>query len=124
MTSIRNAVIAMMAVCIGLQIAACNSLALSGDKRYKTELNNVLLSAQSDFDKDGAVSPTTLKKMEGLLGKYRAEYAEKGSFIRFQEMVDLINRAEQTPAEAFGLYREAFAKKIECESYLTTEIKD
>lgn len=124
MASIRNAVFVMMAVCIGLQIAACNSLALSGDKRYKTEINNVLLSAASDFEKNGSVSAVTTKKMETLLTKYEAEYGGKGSYMRVKEMLDLIKEAEANPTGAFNIYRQALQKKTEAEGYLTTEIMD
>lgn len=123
MASIRNAVLVMMAFCIGLQIVACNSLALSGDKRYKTEVNNVLLNAQADFDKNGAISEATQKKMTALLTKYEAEYSGKGSYMKLKDMVTAIDEAEADPANAFKKYQAALAMKHEAENFLTTEFQ-
>lgn len=124
MAALRLAVIALMIGCISLQVVACTTLALSGAKRYKTEMNNVLLNAQRDFEKDGAVSATTKGKMEKLLTKYQTEFGEKGSYMRFKEMYDLIVEAEAKPNEAFQKYQVAMQKKSDAEGYLTTEIMD
>jgi hypothetical protein len=124
MVRLRNAVIVMMLICIGLQLVACNSLALSGDKRYKTEINNVLLNCNEDFSKNGEVSDATVAKMDKMVTKYQADYGEKGSFIRFKEMIELVKKAKADSANAFNLMQQAMMKKSEVEGYLTTEVKD
>src|SRR5690242_2762220 len=124
MKTLRNAILALMVVCIGLQIVACTTLALNGDKRYQLALNNVLLNVQSDFDKDGSVSSSTRKKLDELLTKYEKDYGTKASYTDTKKMRDLINDAESNEASKFSKYQEALQMKTEAEQYLTTEIKN
>ena len=124
MKAMRNAILVLMVVCVGLQFVACKTLALGGDKRYKVELNNILLNVDTEFSKDGAVTPGTRKKLDEFLTKYEADYGTKASFTETKKMRDLINEADTTPeATRFTKYQEAMASKASAEQYLTTEIK-
>jgi hypothetical protein len=126
MVSLRNSLIALMFVCVGLQIAACNSLALTGDKRYKAEVNAVLLSVSSDLDKDGAISAYSQKKVDALIAKYEKDYGGKASFMKIKEMNDLLKAAAADTSQAtqFRKIEEAKQAREMAESYLTTEIKE
>jgi hypothetical protein len=123
MKVLRNGILVLMVICVGLQFVACSTLAMNGDKRYKVELNNILLRVQSDFDKSGAVSGDTRKKLDDFLTKYEADYSSKASYTDAKKMRDLINEAEADPNTAFGKYQQALALKTSAEEYLTTEVK-
>lgn len=123
MKTLRNGILVLMALCVGLQIVACTTLALSGDKRYKVELNNIFTNVQADFDKDGGISPATKKKLDELITKYEADYGTKASFTDMKKMRDKIVEAESNPDNKFHIYQEALQLKTEAEQYLTTEVK-
>jgi hypothetical protein len=123
MKGLRNGILALMALCVGLQFVACSTLALNGDKRYKVELNNIFLNVQSDFDKEGGATPQTRKKLDELITKYEADYGKKASFTCMKQMRDAINEAEADPNNKFSKYQVALQLKNEAEDYLTTEIK-
>jgi predicted GTPase len=126
MNALRNWVIAIMLVNIGLQLAACSTLAVSGDKRYKAELNSVLLAVQSDLESNGSISAKTEKKLDGLLTKYESTYGQKGSYIRTKDMRDKLReaKADTNPSTQFQKIEEAKMLKTEAEGFLTTEIKE
>ena len=126
MNALRNWMIVLMLTSMGLQIVACNTLAVTGDKRYKAELNSVLLSVQADLEASGALAARTEKKLDALLTKYEPTYGPKGSFIRVKEMRDKLReaKADTNPATQFQKIEEAKMLKTECENFLSTEIKD
>ena len=126
MKSLRNGILALMVICVGLQFVACSTLALNGDKRYKVELNNILLNVQSDFDKNGDVTPEDRKKLSEFLTKYQTDYGKKASYQAAKAMNDDIVAAEAMDTQdpnRFAKFQQALSNKTESEQYLTTEVK-
>jgi hypothetical protein len=126
MNALRNWMIVLMLTSMGLQIVACTTLAVTGDKRYKAELNSVLLMVQADLEANGALGPKAEKKLDALITKYEPTYGQKGSFLRTKQMRDKLaeSKADTNPATQFQKIEEAKQLKTEAEGYLSTEIKE
>ncbi|MBN2082629.1 hypothetical protein JW859_10550 [bacterium] len=124
MHRISNILLALVAVGLLLSIFGCTSLALSGDKKYKTDLTNVLLKIKAEIESDGDVPETSISKLEKLLSKSEAEFGKKGSFREAQLIVADLKKANEEPGNKFNLNQNALLKIIGVLETLKTEVQD
>jgi hypothetical protein len=92
--------------CIVAGLASCNSLALTGAKKYKTDMNNALTNIDQEISKDGKVSDKSLAALEAKLAAYKTTFGEKPSYKYMVSVVDLIKKAQGDPNQAFSLYQQ------------------
>ena len=90
---------------LALCLSACNSLALTGPKKYKVDLQNIMLQIKSEIDNQGSVSEKTMNKLDGFLEKHREEFGGKGSFMRSEEALEAIKEAKAGEAEGKNVFQ-------------------
>ena len=102
---------------------SCTALALSGAKKYKVDLSNVMLKVRDQIESDGEVNERTTAKFESVLAKYEEEFGMKGSHIRATEALAEIKQAQANPVDAFMHYRNADVKISDVMDMLKTEVQ-
>ena len=121
--------IALLASLLALAFSlnSCNALALTGAKKYKVDLSNILLALKADIENNGEVSDKNLSKLEGFLAKHREEFSTKGSFMRASEALTEIRTARDEYAagrNGFMNYQAAKQLIFQTQDMLKTEVKD
>ena len=113
--------------CIVLLVSfaiSCNALALGGDKKYKVDLSNILLTIQKQIENDGEVSDKMETKLTKYMEKSKEEFGGKGSWIWAEKAMNHIVEAKTNPGQAFMLYQTAKMEIAECFDMLKTEVQD
>ena len=102
--------------------ASCQTLALTGAKKYKVDLTQVMMKIQAEIEQDGEVSDRTVEKLENLINASRDEYGKKGSFIRSEYVLETLKQAKEKPDEKFQILRSTSVVCDEVLEMLKTEV--
>ena len=124
MHAFRITMILLVALGFVLAVASCNTIAITGDKKYKSDMSNALQNVKNEIEQNGSVSDAKLKKLESLLASYQEEYSKKGSHIISTEAVEMIYKAKEDPANEFKLLQQANQSIYQALDTLKTEVKD
>lgn len=127
MQHVKTGILAAVVLAFLLGLCSCNSLALTGPKKYKVDLSNILLAVKGDIENTGAVSEKNVTKLQEFLDANREEFGTKGSFIRTQEALDSILASQSAIAEGkdgFMMLQEAKQSIYSAQDMLKTEVKD
>jgi len=116
--------LALVAVGLLLGMLSCNSLALSGDKKYKTDLTNVLLKIKAQIEQEGDVPEGSVTKLEKLLDNNEEQFGKKGSFREATMIVEDLKNANADPAQKYSMNQNALLKIIGVLETLKTEVQD
>jgi hypothetical protein len=107
-----------------LGIAGCNALALSGEKKYKVDLQNSLLRIKDEIEQDGEISDRSIGKLQSVLEKYEEEFSQKGSYATALKLIETADRIKDEPNNEFTLNQSVLMMIVDIEDTLKTEIKD
>lgn len=124
MHNLRIGLLALAAVCILFNLVGCKTLALSGEKKYKVDLSNVVLNIKDEIEKTGDVSDDKLVKFEKLMDKYRDQFGDKGSFQFATQALAELKEAKANPDDAFKMLNVAVGDCGQVLEMLKTEIQD
>lgn len=124
MKIISTGVICLIILAYIINLSGCQAIAISGDKKYKVALSNVILKATDEINTDGKVKDATVTKLESLLEQYEEDYGNRGSFLRASTALDLIKQAGEKPDQAFQILQNAKQSMFESQEMLKTEVKD
>jgi hypothetical protein len=111
--------VALIALLLG-----CNALALGGAKKYKVDLQNILMNIQDEVDRDGMVSDRTYNKFKGFMDKYQEEYGRKGSYIKAKNVLEHVTNARGDSENGFMEYQKAKMEITLCQDLLKTEVQE
>jgi hypothetical protein len=118
-----GAAVLIAAALLGI-LASCQSLALSGSRKYKTDLLNALLNIESEIEKDGAVTDRNIDKLEKVLARYEPEYGKKASFMYASEVLRICKDVQTNkPADAFSQYKSVQMQITNTGEVLKTEVE-
>lgn len=105
-------------------LLGCNALALGGAKKYKVDLQNVLMNIQDEVESEGIVSDRTYSKFQNFMEKYKEDYGNKGSYIKAQNVLEHLTAARNDPENAFMEYQKAKMEITLAQDLLKTEVQD
>ena len=123
----RNAstiILALVAACLLIGILGCTSLALSGEKKYKVDVTNVLLKMKAQIEQDGEIPEATVKKLNAVLRKYEAEFSKNGSYGECQYIAETLETSKDSTQSLFQTNQNVMMMIIGVLETLKTEIKD
>ena len=113
----------LILVSAGLLASSCQSLALSGPKKFKVDLQNVLVNMDREITNDGHVSDKTSAKLDAVLLKYQGEYAKLGSFMTAQQIQITLQQVKTEPNNEFNLNKSIMMNISEVNDMLKTEVQ-
>lgn len=105
-------------------LMGCNALALGGAKKYKVDLQNILMNITDEIDRDGKVAERTYSKFQSFMDKYEEEYGRKGSYVKALNVMEHVTAARNTPDNAFMEYQKAKMEITLCQDLLKTEVQE
>ena len=105
-------------------LLGCNALALGGAKKYKVDLQNIMMAIQDEVDRDGMVSDRTYTKFQNFMAKHEEEFGRKGSYIKAKNVMEHVTAALNNPDNAFMDYQKAKMEITLCQDLLKTEVQD
>ena len=111
--------IALIALLLG-----CNALALGGAKKYKVDLQNIMMNIQDEVNRDGLVSDGTYRKFQNFMEKYEEDYGRKGSYVKALNVMEHVTAAKNNPDNAFMDYQKAKMEITLCQDLLKTEVQE
>lgn len=108
-------------------LASCDevkgNVALSGPKRYKSEVSANLLEIKDEIEKNGQVSEPSYNKLSGILDRYKDEFGGKGSYHNLQEIKKHLDTGRENPSAAFQANQEAIIMVGRAQDVLMTEVQ-
>ena len=120
----RISMIVLVTLGFVLAVASCNSLAITGDKKYKADISNALQNVKNEIEQNGSVSDVKLKKLESVVANYEADYSNKSSLIIAKQALDAIHQAQAEPNNQFNLLQQASGDIYAALDALKTEFND
>jgi len=124
MNSFRITMLVLVALGLMLAVASCDSVAITGDGKYKADMSNALQNLKNQIEQDGTVTEQKVQKLETLLTNYEADYGKKASHIHSKTAIASIKEAQADPANEFKNLTAAKAAIYMALDALKTEIKD
>lgn len=118
------ALLVLFAVGMLLGSFGCKALALSGEKKYKVDLQNALLRIKDEIEGAGVISDNSIKKLQGILDKYEKEFSERGSYVSAVKLIEAAARVKEEPQNEFMINQSVLMMIVDIEDTLKTEIKD
>lgn len=123
MRTIHIALVIGAVACLLLQVA-CKTLAMTGAKKYRVEITNAVNQVGEDITNEGKVSAAHVKKLQKVLDTYAADFPTWGTYINAQQIIKLVEEAEQDQATAFTKYKEVQSKINYIQDMIRTEVPD
>ncbi|GEM_PF-2638879 len=123
----RNAstiILALVAACLLIGMLGCTSLALSGGKKYKVDVTNVLLRMKAQIEQDGEIADGTVSKLKSVMSKYEAEFSQNGSYVTCKRIVETLEGAKDSSLTTFQMNQNVMQMIVDVLETLKTEIKD
>lgn len=124
MLFVRFALLWLVLATIVVGVVCCNTLALSGEKKYKVDLSNVLLNIVDEIETNGAVPDRTFNKLAGLLEKSEEEFGIRTSHMQSKAALESLQKAKDDPSNAFEHYQNALMCIANVQDALKTEVRD
>jgi hypothetical protein len=124
MKTIKTALFILALVCFTTGLVSCTSLALSGAKKYKVDLINVLNNLDQEIQQDGKVKPASVAALESKLAQYKKDFGDKASYIQASQVLELIKKADAEPGEAFNYLQQASGMVLSVSDTLKLEVPD
>jgi hypothetical protein len=118
------ALLVLVATGLLLGMLGCNALALSGEKKYKVDLQNALLRLQDEIEQNGEISDRAMGKLQAVLDKYQEEFGNNGSYATALKLIETANRIKDEPNNEFTLNQSVLMMIVDIQETLKTEIKD
>lgn len=123
----RNAstiILALVAACMLIGMLGCSTLALSGAKKYKVDVTNVLLKMKAQIEQDGEIPEATVGKLSSLLDKYEAEFSKNGSYVTCKRILETLEGAKESSLSMFQTNQNVMKMIIDVLETLKTEIRE
>lgn len=117
-------ILALVAACMLIGILGCSSLALTGGKKYKVDVTNVLLKMKTQIEQDGEVPEGTIGKLSSVLSKYESEFSENSSYTTCKRILETLQGEAESGLTKFQVNRNVMKMLIDVLDTLKTEIKD
>jgi hypothetical protein len=124
MLFVRFALLWLVLATIVVGVVCCKTLALSGEKKYKVDLSNVLLNIKDEIDTNGVVSDKTYNKFADFLEKSEEEFGIRASHMLSKDALESIRQAKDDPNSKFQHYQNALMSIANVQDALKTEVKD
>ena len=124
MTHIKLFILALGLLAFIASTAGCNTLALTGHKKYQVDLSNLLLQIRKQIEEQGKITPKLLNKYDMFLSRHNEAYALKGSHIRASEALAELKLGANATEEI--RYQHNLTAKLlmsQSQDLLTTEAK-
>ena len=118
------ALLVLAAAGLMLGTFGCKALALSGEKKYKVDLQNSLLKIKDEIEEKGEISDRAISKLQGILDKYEEEFSQKGSYMSALKLIETAARVKEEPQNEFLINQSVLMMIVDIEDTLKTEIKD
>lgn len=123
MRNVSTIILALVAASMLIGILGCTSLALTGAKKYKVEVTNVLLKMKAQIEQDGEITEATTNKLSKVLDKYETEFGKKSSYLTCKIMLDTLQGAETSGRTTFQINQDVMAMIVDVLDTLKTEVK-
>jgi hypothetical protein len=114
------ALLALTASCDVIQ----GNVALSGPKRYKSELSALALQMKDEIDQKGEISGGTDKKLAELMTNWEPEMGKLGSFIKLRDIRASMDEIKANPSVQFKKNQQIALDISDMLEILKTEVKD
>lgn len=124
MPFVRLALLWLVLATIVVGVVCCNTLALSGEKKYKVDLSSILLNIVDEIETDGVVSERTYTKFAGLLERTEEEFGVRSSHMLSKDALKALQNAKEDPNSAFDHYQNALMNIANVQDALKTEIRE
>lgn len=118
------ALLVLVATGLLLGMLSCNALALSGEKKYKVDLQNALLRLQDEIEQKGEITDRSMGKLKSVLSKYEEEFSNRGSYMTALKLIDTVDLIKEQPQNEFTLNQSVLMMIVDIQETLKTEIKD
>src|SRR5688572_27958027 len=125
--NMRHALITCATVVLLLVTTGCDimskNIAVSGPKRYKSEVAAVLGDAKEQLDTDGKLKPATRSKIDSIVTRYEAEFKDMSSMRALKKAQEELDKMVSEPNNAFQHKDQAMYNFAEALKYLETEVR-
>jgi len=118
------ALLLLAALCLMLGLVSCKALALSGEKKYKVDLQNALLKINEQVEQDGSISDSAVAKLQGVLERYEEDFSKRGSFIQTTKLIELMAKIREEPQNEFMLNQSVLVMITDIQDTLKTEVQE
>ena len=119
----RTGILLLGIVLVAL-LVSCTALALTGAKKYKVDLTNILMKIQDEINNEGAVSDKSYNKFKSFMAKSEPEFGKKGSYVKAEKVEECLDIARAEPDKAFYQYQSAKLEISAVFDMLKTEVAE
>jgi len=116
------AVMALLAAS-GCPREVTGGLALGGAKKYKADMLACISNITAEIDA-GEVNYATIKKFDGILKKYEAEFSSAGTYMTAVKVQEHLHKGQADPGSAFRENQMAKQEIMQLIDYFKTEVPD
>jgi len=124
MRFVRFALVWLVLATIVFGVVCCKTLALSGEKKYKVSLSNVLLNVKDEIETDGVVSDKIYNKFAAFLESSEEEFGNRASHMLSKEALESIRLAKDDPSRTFEHNQNALMSIANVQDALKTEVRE
>lgn len=78
--------------------------AISDSKKYRVDITNSVVIISEEINSDGLVSDQARTRLATVLDRYRAKFSQYSTYLKSEQILDLIDAAKKDPATMFAKY--------------------
>jgi hypothetical protein len=123
MRFVFSALLILFAASLLASASGCTSLALTGPKKYKVDLQNVLVNMDREISNDGKITDKTSQKLDQVLVKWQADMSKQGSYMTAVKIQDTLKQIKTDPNNEYGLNQSIELYITDINEMLKTEIQ-